>query len=423
MITENLSSNELPSASVVVVSYNTAAHIVECMESLLALDYPEIEIIVVDNASTDGSVELIRRRFPQIDPVELPDNKGFAGGASVGLFMASGDVVATVNPDVRLDPGWMKAVVATLAHEEVGIVGSKILYPDRKTLQHAGGVVHYPLATVDHIGRGEPDNGQYNISKVVSFVTGAALAMRREVGRDLGFFDEEFFPVYYEDVDLCWRADKEGLSTIYQPDALAYHNESVTLDRKGSLYYSFYHANRLRFVVKHYSPDQLMLDFLPAEAARVVGDMPPADRKASLALLDNRLAEGNGQPGTVAQLDQEWQAMQSHIGETMSGWHVYERAHGKRARLKSASVSDRLRNWINRWYLWPAMQRQIDYNASLARTVRELSRQLAEVQAKQGVQALLTSGLISKQAGATSEDISIELEDLRARLEALERKT
>jgi GT2 family glycosyltransferase len=423
MIIENLASNGLPSASVVVVSYNTAAHIVECLRSLLALDYPEIEIIVVDNASTDGSVELIRQRFPQIDPIELPDNKGFAGAASVGLFMASGDIVATVNPDVRLDRKWMRAMVATLAHEEVGIVGSKILYPDGKTLQHAGGVVHYPLATVDHIGRGEPDNGQYNISKVVSFVTGAALAMRREVGRHLGFFDEEFFPVYYEDVDLCWRADKEGLSTIYQPDALAYHSESVTVDRKGSLYYSFYHANRLRFVVKHYSPDQLMLDFLPAEAARVVGDMPPEDRKASLALLDNQLAGGNGQNGTVAQLDHDWKAMQSHVGETMSGWQVYERAHGRRASARSASLGGRLRNLIYRWYLWPTVRKQIDYNASLARTVRELSQQLAEVQAKLGVQALLTSGLISKQAGTTSEDISIELEDLRARLEALERKT
>src|SRR5437867_65955 len=121
MISDNLSSAGLPSASVVVVSYNTSAHIEGCIESLLALDYPQVEIIVVDNASTDGSLELSRRRFPQIDAVELPDNKGFAGGASVGLFMASGDIVATVNPDVRLDPGWMRAVAATLAHDDVGV--------------------------------------------------------------------------------------------------------------------------------------------------------------------------------------------------------------------------------------------------------------------------------------------------------------
>jgi GT2 family glycosyltransferase len=423
MITENLSSNGLPSASVVVVSYNTVAHIERCLQSLLTLDYPRVEIIVVDNASTDGSAELIRQRFPKIDLVELPDNKGFAGAASVGLFMASGHIVATVNPDVRLDPGWMKAVVSTLAHDEVGIVGSKILYPDGKTLQHAGGMVHYPLATVEQIGRGEIDNGQYNLRKVVSFVTGAALAMRRDVGRHLGFFDEEFFPVYYEDVDLCWRAEKEGLSTIYQPAALAYHEETVTLDRKGTLYYSFYHANRLRFVVKHYSPEQVMLDFLPAEAARVVGDMPPEDRKASLALLDNRLADSPRYTDTVAQLDYEWETMQSNVNEMMSGWQVYERAYHNPTRHDSSSLGDRIRNLFSRWYVWPTIRKQIDYNASLARTVRELSQQLAEVQARIGVQAMLTSGLISKQAGTTSEDISIELEDLRARLEALEQKT
>jgi GT2 family glycosyltransferase len=414
----------LPSASVVVVSYNTSAYIGACLESVMALDYPPVEIIVVDNGSSDGSVELIRQRYPKVDLVELPDNKGFAGGASVGLFMASGEVVATVNPDVRLDPGWMRAVAATLEDGDVGIVGSKVLYPDGKTLQHAGGVVHYPLATVDHIGRGEQDNGQYNISKTVSFVTGAALAMRRDVGHHLGFFDEEFFPVYYEDVDLCWRADKEGLSTVYQPDAVAYHEETVTLDRKGSLYYSFYHANRLRFVVKHYSPEQVMLDFLPAEAARVAGDMPPEDRKASLGLLDNRLADGKVEAGTVTvtQLDLKWDAMQDSVGEVMAGWQVYQKAQGETKKREAASLGGRMRNLLSRWYLWPTMQKQIDYNASLARSVRELSRQLAEVQARVSVQSMLTSGLISKQAEAAPEDISIELEDLRARLEAIERK-
>lgn len=424
MITDSFSATRMPSASVVVVSYNTAAYIETCIESLLALDYPPVEIIVVDNASSDGSVELIRSRFPNIDLVELPDNKGFAGGASVGLFMASGEIVATVNPDVRLDPAWMREVAATLARENVGIVGSKILYPDGKTIQHAGGVVHYPLATVDHIGRGELDEGQYDKSKVVSFVTGAALAMRGDVGRHLGFFDEEYFPVYYEDIDLCWRAEKEGLSSVYQPRAVAYHEETVTMDRKGSMYYSFYHANRLRFVVKHYAPEQVMLDFLPAEAARVAGDMPPEDRKASLGLLDNSMGTDNGQEqaGGPVRLDRQWDAMQTHTGEVMQGWQVYERAHGSMARRTPKSLGGRVRNLLSRLYLWPTLQKQIDYNASLARAVRELSRQLAELQARVGVGAILTSGLVSKQASDTAEDISLELEDLRARLEALERR-
>src|SRR5688572_21006757 len=181
-MTDDRSSTRKVSASVVVVSYNTAEHIEACLLSLLELDYSSgVEIIVVDNASTDGSAELIKERFPDVELVELPHNKGFAGGASVGLYMASGEIVATVNPDVRLDPHWLSAGCETLQSPHVGVVGSKIFYPDGHTLQHAGGIVHYPLATTEHIGRGEPDGVEYSHQKTVSFVTGAALAMRRDV--------------------------------------------------------------------------------------------------------------------------------------------------------------------------------------------------------------------------------------------------
>src|SRR5207237_5625987 len=142
----------------------------------------------------------------------------------------------------------------------------------------------------------------------------------REVGRALHFFDDEYFPLYYEDVDLCWRARDEGLRVLYQPKAVAYHKETVTLDRTAARYYGFFHANRLRFVVKRYSPEQVMLDFLPAEAARVAGDMAAEDRVASLALLDNRLADGNGQADSVAQLSDKWKKMQDNVGEVVSGW-------------------------------------------------------------------------------------------------------
>lgn len=413
--------HKLPSASIVVVSYNTADHIVECLESLQALDYPDVEIIVVDNGSADGSVDLIRERFPRVELVELHDNKGFAGAASVGLFTASSEILCTVNPDVKLDKRWMRAVASTLSDPDVGVVGSRVLYPDGKILQHAGGVVHYPLATTDHLGRGEQDNGQYNLPRRVSFVTGAALAMRRDVGRALQFFDESFYPLYYEDVDLCWRADKEGLSTLYQPDAVAYHKETVTLDRKGSLYYSFYHVNRLRFVVKHYTPEQLMMDFLPAEAARVTGDMEPEDRKASLDLLDGGTVASNAQAATGSKprqpMGEKWEAAKSHLSGVMSNWQVYEKAYGRER--KSAGIKGKLSNLLNRLYLWPALQKQIDYNAELARTIRELSSQLADLQARVAVQSTLSTALFSRPA-TPGDDLSTELEDLRARIEGIE---
>ncbi len=419
MIEEHSPSRQ-PSASIVVVSYNTEAHIGSCLLSLMQLRYPNFEIIVVDNGSTDGSVEMVRSHFPDVEVVPLGTNKGFAGAASVGLYTASGDIVATVNPDVRLDPGWLSAITMTLrSRADVGVVGSKVLYPDGRTIQHAGGVVHYPLATTSHIGRGERDNGQYDQPTETDFVTGAALAMWKEVGRSLNFFDEEYFPLYYEDVDLCWRARKEGLRIVYQPDALAYHEETVTLDRQSHEYYSYYHANRLRFVVKRYSPQQVMLDFLPAEAARVSGDMPPHDRQASLALLDNRTPNGAEPAPTQRKLD----TMQEHIAQVMDGWHVYKKSLHSSRRMSGGPVGrlrQRLNNLSKRWYVWPILQRQIEYNASVARTTREISWQLAELQARVGLEGLLTAGLVTQVTNGSMEDLSAELEALRSRMQQLE---
>ncbi len=409
-----------PFASIVVVSYNTAEHIEGCLRSLLELDYPRSEIIVVDNGSSDGSVELVRNRFPDVELVELGENKGFAGAVSVGMFMSKGDILATVNPDVQLDPRWMSAVAEAFeAFPDAGVVGSKILYPDRKTLQHAGGVVHYPLATTDHIGRGEVDAGQYDHSRVVSFVTGAALAMRRDVGHSLNFFDESYYPVFFEDVDLCWRAKREGWRVVYQPGAVAYHNESVTYDRRSSRYYSYFHANRLRFVVKHYTPEQVMLDFLPAEAERLVGDMEREDRTASLSLLDNRLPDGHdnyaNEPNNL--IARKWDDMQRQIDEVLTGWQVYEQAHRGKPRK---GVAGRVSNMLSRLYTWPMLRKQLDYNASLARSLREISRQLADLQARVAVQSILASGLVSRQ-NVASNDVYAELDALRSRIEELER--
>ena len=264
-------------------------------------------------------------------------------------------------------------------------------------------MIDYPLATTNHIGRGETDNGQYDQAREVQFVTGAALAMWREVGQTFHFFDEEYFPLYYEDVDLCRRLQREGLRAIYQPEAVAYHAETVTLNRESSLYYSYYHVNRLRYVVKQYTPEQVMLDFLPAEAARVTGDMAPEDRKASLALLDNSKSNGS-----EAQTQHKLDTMQGHMAEVMRSWRVRERPFTSSVPLLGGlvvSLRKRLNNLSTRWYVQAILQQQV-----------------AELQARAGLQGIMTAGLASRWSNTSLEDLTNEIETLRARIEQLERE-
>lgn len=157
-----------------------------------------------------------------------------------------------------------------------------------------------------------------------------------------------------------------------------------------------------------------MLDFLPAEASRVAGDMPPEDRKASLNLLDNHAPVA---PEEDAHIARRWEELKGQMGEVMGGWHVYERSHPSRERKKG--VLGKANHLLSRIYPWPMMRKQIDYNASIARALREISRQLADLQARVALQSMLTSGLVSKQSGGLG-DVAAELEALRGRIEQLE---
>src|SRR5215204_4296052 len=130
----------LPAATVVVVNYNTAEEVPGCLAALRALDYPgAVQIVVVDNASTDGSADLVRAQFPTIELIASKANLGFAGGANRGWAAARGDVLAVINPDVRPRPGWLAALAGALrdhADARAAIAGSKLLYGDGATLQH-----------------------------------------------------------------------------------------------------------------------------------------------------------------------------------------------------------------------------------------------------------------------------------------------
>ena len=228
------------------------------LDSLRALDYPRYETIVVDNGSTDNLAEIVRDEYPEVRLIQSPVNLGFAGGNNLGLRQAEGDILVLLNDDTEVRPGWLRAWADVAArHPRWGVLGCKLLYPDGRTIQHAGGVVHANGQT-DHFGYEQPDDGRFDEPIRCDYVTGAALAIRRETFEQLGPLDEKYFPIYYEENDYCWQARRVGYEVLYVPDAVVIHHESRTQVRFSFRFIVRYTRCRIRFLAKCFSKWDLL---------------------------------------------------------------------------------------------------------------------------------------------------------------------
>lgn len=264
--------------SVIVPAWNGAPLIVDCLRSIAPQLGASDELIVVDNGSTDGTPDLIGRDFPAVRLIRLARNLGFAGGVNRGLEIARGNVLILINQDVTLNEGCLDALRARLIQSGPGIAGGKLLYPDGKTIQHAGGVIVYPRAEADHHGYRQIDDGRWDAMRDVGYVTGALFAFDRRVLQAIGSFDEGYYPAYYEEVDYCFRARGAGFAVMYDPAAVAVHHESVSLESgENPLRRRAMERGRLRFVLCRYSPDRVWRDFFPAERA-YAASAPPVVR-------------------------------------------------------------------------------------------------------------------------------------------------
>jgi len=222
------------------------------------------EILVIDNASTDGSAEFVAERFPDVRLARLPCNLGYAGGVNHGLHLARGDRFFIFNQDLELCTGWLSYMSAALQEPSVGIVGCKILYPDGR-LQHAGGSIRWPQALPNHYGHLQEDDGRWDQIREVDYVTGAAWGFSTALVHRIGMLDASFWPGYFEEVDFCFRASDAGFRVCYIPEAIAIHAESTTLTQGSEQYLRAFHQNRLRFALKRLSPQRFVEEFTPAE--------------------------------------------------------------------------------------------------------------------------------------------------------------
>ena len=222
-------------ASIIIVNYNGGDGLRQCLASLLPDLSAEAEVIVVDNASTDGSADDAEHAFPAVRLVRNTANLGFGAGNNVGARYASGEYLVFLNPDTTVEPGWLAALIGALdADPRAGLATPKILLlRDPGRINTCGNEMHCSGLTLCR-GLGL-DRGELGLAAEVSAVSGAAFAIRRELFESLGGFDEAFF-LYMEDTDLSWRARLMGYRCLYVPASIVYHDYALRFGPQKTLY-------------------------------------------------------------------------------------------------------------------------------------------------------------------------------------------
>lgn len=217
--------------AVIILNWNGEKLLKEFLPSVVRNTNPEYgRVIVADNASSDGSLVLLEKEFPEVEVIRFPQNYGFAGGYNRAIDLVEAEVVVLLNSDVEVAPGWLEPLVALLESEqEVVAVQPKILsYKDRNRFEYAGACGGFIDAYGFPFCRGrifhvtEQDQGQYESLREVFWCSGAALCIRREYYLQAGGLDERFF-AHMEEIDLCWRIRNAGGKLKVQPASVVYH--------------------------------------------------------------------------------------------------------------------------------------------------------------------------------------------------------
>jgi GT2 family glycosyltransferase len=224
-----------PRVAAIVLGWNLKEETVACGQSLLALDYPALDLIFVDNGSTDGSAALLRARFPEAEVVELGRNVGIAAGYNAGLERAlarGADFGLILNNDTLFAPGMLDALVeAAGRHPEAGVLMPKIVYEsDRGRIWSAGARRRAFPPGVVFVGLGQADGPGFDQERDVDYAPSCALLIRRQTLGRVGLFDPGYF-FYYDDWDYCERVRLAGETIRYVPGALVYHKVSLSTAR------------------------------------------------------------------------------------------------------------------------------------------------------------------------------------------------
>jgi GT2 family glycosyltransferase len=260
-----------PLISIVVLNWNGGKIFPACLKSLAAVDYRPIEVLFVDNGSTDDSLRLAAG-YEGIKIVDNKANLGYAAGNNRAMRAVGSDskYVCFLNNDVVVSPGWLNEPVRHLEHEaRIGAIACRNMnYFNREIVDGLYHFIRLPFLSLRRFGHGLPflDDPLYNEPGYVASALGASALYRTALFKSLGGFDESFF-AYYEDSDLCMRINNSGGRCLYVPEAVVYHKDRASFGKRSSdsLYYS--ERNKLYFIRKNYPPR-----FIAANMHRILAE-------------------------------------------------------------------------------------------------------------------------------------------------------
>lgn len=243
--------------SIIIVTWNGLEHLKEFLPSVLETDYEQFEIIIADNASTDGTREWIQKHAPSCRIVTFSENHGYCGGNNRAVPYADGNILLFLNNDVRVDPSWLTHLNQAFSETSAAIVQPRVrshLNPEYfEYAGAAGGLIDrlgYPFCRGRLFDNVEKDEGQYNKRTEIFWASGAAFAIRKEIFTELSGFDEEF-EFHMEEIDLCWNAWNKGYKTLYEPQSIVYHlgGGSMPMGSPRKVYYNY--RNSLLMLTKN----------------------------------------------------------------------------------------------------------------------------------------------------------------------------
>lgn len=255
---------QYPLISIVTVNYGHSDVTCEMIDSLEKITYPNIEVIVVDNASPNDKPEIIKDKYPYIKLIKNVKNFGFAGANNIGILDSKGKYILLLNNDTIVDPNFLEPLVDKMESDtSIGAVSPKIrFFCQQDTIQYAGLTPINNYSVRSHgIGFKEIDKGQYDEDQQTAYAHGAAMMIRKETIRKVGLMSNAFF-LYYEELDWGFRVRQAGYKIYYVHNSLIYHKESVTTGKMSPLKTYYLNRSRLLYMRRNIRGVNLLISVL-----------------------------------------------------------------------------------------------------------------------------------------------------------------